>query len=98
MAQSFEDTDMHNEAIRRLCLVCTGLIKHKHFDVDEFSGHLCRGLKIPELLPDVTLHNFFKKLPFLLKIDFINNNLKWPSDKKSNFSFVYSLNRSGLRD
>ena len=62
MARSFEDTDFHNEAMRRLCFVCTGLIKGKHFDVDQCSDLLCRGLKVPELfvIPGVTPHNFCK--------------------------------------
>ena len=62
MAGSIKDCDLHEEAMRRLCFVCTGLIKGKHFDVDECSDLLCRGLKVPELfvIPGVTPHNLCK--------------------------------------
>ena len=62
MASSNADTDFHNEAMQRLCFVCTELIKGQHFNVDECADLLRRGLKVPELfvIPGVTPYHVCK--------------------------------------
>ena len=42
----FADSDLHAEALRRLCFVCGDLIsKGKFYDVELYKAMLCKGLK-----------------------------------------------------
>lgn len=60
---------LHDEAMTRLCFVCTDLIKGKPFEVEKHIDLLTRALKTPEIfiIPDVTPYNFCKKCELALK-------------------------------
>ena len=60
---------LHDEAMTRLCFVCTDLIKGKPFEVEKYIDLLTRALKTPEIftIPDVTPYNFCKKCELALK-------------------------------
>ena len=68
MARRFEN-DLHEEAMHRICFVCTGLIKGQHFDVEKFEDLLASALKVPELfvIPGVTPYNFCKSCYYAVK-------------------------------
>ena len=69
MARRFEN-DLHEEAMQRICFVCTaGLIKGQHFDVEKFEDLLASALKVPELfvIPGVTPYNFCKSCYYAVK-------------------------------
>ena len=62
---------LHDEAMTRLCFVCTDLIKGKPFEVEKHIDLLTRAFKTPEIftIPDVTVtpYNFCKKCELALK-------------------------------
>ena len=78
MARSIVDTDFHNQAMQRLCFVCTGLIKGQHFNVDECADLLRRGLKVPELfvIPGVTPYHFCKNCHRTVQLAASGNSIR----------------------
>ena len=68
MARKYSD-GVHDEAMSRLCFVCTDLIKGKLFEVEKNCDLISRALKTPEVfvIPGVTPHYFCKKCDLAMK-------------------------------
>ena len=62
MARKYGE-DRHEEAMHRLCFVCTDIIKGQHYPVDENEDLLSRALQTPELflMPGVTPYYYCRK-------------------------------------
>jgi hypothetical protein len=68
-ARKYEETDLHEEAMNRLCFVCTDLIKGQHFAVEENEDLLARGLRTPGLflMPGITPYYYCFKCSVAVK-------------------------------
>ena len=55
--------EVHEEAMMRLCFVCSEIIKGEIYEVDKYIALLGRALKCPEIfaIPGVTPYNFCKR-------------------------------------
>ena len=62
-------TDLHEEAMNRLCFVCTDIIKGQHISVEENKELLSRALSTPGLflLPGITPYYYCKKCSSAVK-------------------------------
>ena len=63
------DEGFHEEAMNRLCFVCTDIIKGQHLSVEENKELLCRGLSSPEFLltPGITPYYYCKRCSAAVK-------------------------------
>ena len=69
MARKCEENDLHDEAMNRLCFVCTNIITGRQKTVEQNSDFITRALKVPEIeiLPGITPLNYCKKCDDALK-------------------------------
>jgi hypothetical protein len=68
MARKYGE-DRHEEAMNRLCFVCTDIIKGQHFPVEKNEDLLSRALQTPELflLPGITPYYYCLKCSLAVK-------------------------------
>ena len=63
------ENDLHEEAMNRLCFICTDIIKEKHVSVEENEELLSRALSTPGLfhIPGVTPYYYCYKCSCAVK-------------------------------